>query len=244
VSRAAGHLAVVERAVASTGERERRGEARLPAALATLVAIALYALLPDGLLVGPRFVIPALGTVLLVALVAVNPWRLTEQSRVSRTASLALVALMGVANAVSLVLLLRALLASEVEDGRTLLMAALQVWLTNVIVFGLAYWELDRGGPVVRTQQPRERFRPADFRFSQDENDDAVLEVAVGSSETSGWVPTLVDYLYVSLTNSTAFSPTDTMPLTPRAKVLMGLECTSALLVSVLVISRGVSILQ
>lgn len=116
--------------------------------------------------------------------------------------------------------------------------------LTNVIVLGLAYWELDRGGPVARTQRPREQLAHADLRFSQDENDDAVVEVAAGSSETADWVPTLVDYLYVSLTNSTAFSPTDTMPLSPRAKVLMGVECTSALLASILVIARGVSILQ
>jgi len=111
-------------------------------------------------------------------------------------------------------------------------------------VFGLAFWELDRGGPVTRTQRPRAELPPADFRFSQDENDDAISEVAAGSSKKSGWVPALHDYLYVSLTNSTAFSPTDTMPLTGRAKLLMGIESSSALIVSVLVISRGVSILQ
>jgi hypothetical protein len=223
---------------------ERRGEARLPAVLATLVAIALYALLPDRLLVGPRLVIPVLGLLLLVAVVAVNPRRLTRDTRWSRYASLALVGLIGVANLVSLVELLDALLASKVKNGRELLTAALQVWLTNTITFGLAYWELDRGGPVARTQRAREDLPAADFRFSQDENDDAVVEVAVDSSEKADWVPTLVDYLYVSLTNSTAFSPTDTMPLTPRAKALMGLECVSALVVSVLVIARGVSILQ
>ena len=141
-------------------------------------------------------------------------------------------------------MLLRALLASEVQDGRALLVAALQVWLTNVIVFGLAYWELDRGGPVAAPSSARDQLPPADFRFSQDENDDTISEVALGSSKRSGWVPALHDYLYVSLTNSTAFSPTDTMPLTGRAKLLMGVECTSALIVSVLVISRGVGILQ
>jgi hypothetical protein len=223
---------------------ERRGEARFPAAIAVLFAIALYALLPETLLVLPRFVIPALGLLLLGALVAVNPKRLTRQTRFSRISSLALVALIGLANTGSLVMLLRALLASEVQDGRSLLIAALQVWLTNVIVFGLAFWELDRGGPVTRTQKPREQLPAADFRFSQDENDDAVSEVARGSSKRAGWVPALHDYLYVSLTNSTAFSPTDTMPLTGRAKLLMGVECTSALVVSVLVIARGVGILQ
>jgi hypothetical protein len=174
----------------------------------------------------------------------VNPRRLTRETRLSRTASLALVGLIGLANTVALVLLLRALLASQVQDGRSLLLAALQVWLTNIVVFGLAFWELDRGGPVTRTQKPRDQIPDADFRFSQDENADNVSEVAAGSSKTSGWVPALHDYLYVSLTNSTAFSPTDTMPLTGRAKLLMGVESTSALVVSVLVISRGVGILQ
>ncbi|HEV7188940.1 MAG TPA: hypothetical protein VGN28_13680 [Blastococcus sp.] len=222
----------------------RRGEARLPAVVAVLFAIALYALLPEPLLVLPRFVIPALGVLLLIALTVVNPRRLTRETRLSRTASLALVGLIGLANTVALVLLLRALLASQVQDGRSLLLAALQVWLTNIVVFGLAFWELDRGGPVTRTQKPRDQIPNADFRFSQDENADNVSEVAAGSSKSSGWVPALHDYLYVSLTNSTAFSPTDTMPLSGRAKLLMGVESTSALVVSVLVISRGVGILQ
>jgi hypothetical protein len=236
---------VVERSVTSASDgSQRRGEVRLPAALAVLVAIALYALLPETLLVGPRFVIPVLGVLLLVALIVVNPTRLTRQTRFSRIASLAVVGLIGVANTVALVLLLGALLASQVTDGRELLTAALQVWLTNIIVFGLAFWELDRGGPVARTQEPRDRLPAADFRFSQDENDDAVTEVSAGSSKVSGWVPALHDYLYVSLTNSTAFSPTDTMPLTGRAKLLMGVESASALIISILVISRGVSILQ
>jgi hypothetical protein len=224
--------------------QERRGEARLPAAIAVLAAIALYALLPETLLLLPRFVIPALGVLLLITLVVVNPKRLTRQNRLSRLVSLGLVVLIGAANTGALVMLLNALLASQVQDGRSLLIAALQVWLTNIIVFGLAFWELDRGGPVARTQQRRDRLPPADFRFSQDENDDAISEVAAGSSKRSGWVPALHDYLYVSLTNSTAFSPTDTMPLTGRAKLLMGVECTSALIVSVLVIARGVGILQ
>jgi hypothetical protein len=234
-----------EQGVSNPSERQgRRGEARLPAVVAVLFAIALYALLPEPLLVLPRYVIPALGGLLLIALTVVNPRRLTRQTRLSRVASLALVALIGLANTVALVMLLRALLASQVQDGRSLLLAALQVWLTNVVVFGLAFWELDRGGPVTRTQRPREQIPNADFRFSQDENADNVSEVAAGSSERAGWVPALHDYLYVSLTNSTAFSPTDTMPLTGRAKLLMGVESTSALVVSVLVISRGVGILQ
>jgi hypothetical protein len=80
----------------------------------------------------------------------------------------------------------------------------------------------------------------ADWRFSQDENHDTVREVAAGSSKRSDWRPKFIDYLYVSLTNSSAFSPTDTMPLTGRAKALMGLEASAALLTSLLVVARAV----
>ena len=223
---------------------ERRGEARLPAAFAVLIAIALYTLLPDGLVAGGRYVVPALGLALLVPLVAVNPRRLTRETQLSRAASLGLVGLIGLANTYALGKLLQALLAAQVDNGRVLLVAAFQVWLTNIIVYGLAFWELDRDGPVARTQRPRAEMGQADFMFPQDQSDDAVAEVSAGSSGQADWVPTLVDYLYVSLTNSTAFSPTDTMPLSPRAKVLMGLQGITALVISVLVISRGVNILK
>lgn len=223
---------------------QRRGEARLPAAVATLVAIALYLALPEQLLVGPRFVVPALEIVLLVPLIAINPRRVTRQTRFSRTVSLTLVVVIGVTNLVALALLIHDLVAGSADSGQALLLGALQVWLTNVIAFGLVYWELDRGGPVKRTQAGRADLPLADFRFSQDENDDAVEEVAAGSSVKSDWVPTLLDYLYVSVTNSTAFSPTDTMPLSSRAKVLMAVQSVAALLTSLLVIARAVSVLK
>jgi hypothetical protein len=143
-----------------------------------------------------------------------------------------------------LVLLVRALVSGGAQDGPGLLLAAGQVWLTNVLVFALAYWELDRGGPVKRTQTARPGLPTADFRFPQDEDHDAISEVAARSAARSGWVPGFIDYLYVSVTNSSAFSPTDTMPLSPRAKMLMALESVSALMLSVLVISRGVSLLK
>jgi hypothetical protein len=120
----------------------------------------------------------------------------------------------------------------------------LQVWATNVIAFGLIYWQLDRGGPVSRTQLARADLPLADFRFSHDEDADNVAEVADGSSIKSDWIPTLVDYLYLSTTNSSAFSPTDTMPLTSRAKVLMGIQATAALMTSLLVIARAVGSLS
>ncbi len=116
----------------------------------------------------------------------------------------------------------------------------MQVWLTGVVGYALLYWELDRGGPVARHRERRDRLPPADWRFSQDEDHDTVAEVAVSSSRTSGWVPLFVDYLYVSVTNSSAFSPTDTMPLSTRAKLLMASQATAALLVSLLIVARAV----
>jgi hypothetical protein len=224
--------------------RGKQGEHRLPPALAVIAAGALYALLPGSLLFAPRFLIPALEAVLLVAVIATNPRRLTRETRLSRIASLSLTGVIAATNLVALGMLVHDLVNKKAENGGSLLLAALQVWATNVIAFGLLYWSLDRGGPVARTQLPREELPLADFRFSQDENDDNVKEVAAGSSVQSDWIPTFVDYLYVSTTNSSAFSPTDTMPLTSRAKVLMGTQATAALITSLLVIARAVGSLQ
>ena len=226
-----------------TGGQGRRGAARAPAAIAVLVAIALYGVLPNTLLAGPRYAIPVLEMLLLVPLVAFNPRRLNRETRITRIVSVSLVVLVLLSNGVALGLLLNALVSSQTA-GRTLLLGALEVWLTNIVGFGLLYWELDRGGPVARAQSARPQLALADFRFTQDENQDTVQEVAAGSSQAADWMPSLIDYLYVSVTNSTAFSPTDTMPLTSRAKILMAIQSVSALLISVLVISRGVGILK
>lgn len=223
---------------------DRRGEPRLPGVIATLTAAGLYLVLPEQLLIAPRYLLPALELLLLIPLIAINPRRLTRQTRAFRVLSLVLVLVIAASNLTALGILVHDLVHADVKDGRSLLVAALQIWLTNIIAFGLAYWELDRGGPVARTQSPRADLPLADFRFSQDENEGTVQEVADGASTTSDWVPTLVDYLYISVTNSTAFSPTDTMPLSSRAKLLMSIESVSALMTSLLVIARAVSILH
>lgn len=154
-----------------------------------------------------------------------------------------LAALVVTTNLISLALLVNMLVSSTDTEGSSLLLAALQVWATNVIAFALIYWELDRGGPVARTQEPREELPLADFRFTQDKTQDTVIEVSAGSSKKSDWIPTFVDYLYLSTTNSSAFSPTDTMPLTSRSKILMGVQATAALVTSLLVIARAVGAL-
>lgn len=222
-----------------THRRTAAGENRLPPAFAVVVAAVVYALLPESLLLGPRLAIPIVEFALLAAVVLTNPRRMVRQSRWSRAAAVFLASVVIVANLVALGMLISTLVVPSTSGG-SLLLGAVQVWLTNVIGFGLLFWELDRGGPVARRNLPRGELPPADWRFSQDENDGAVVEVAASSSGKSGWIPTFLDYLYASLTNSSAFSPTDTMPLTSRAKALMGLEATAALLTSLLVIARAV----
>jgi hypothetical protein len=163
---------------------------------------------------------------------------------VQRLLSITLIVLIGIANTLALGLLVTELVESRSVQGRLLLLGAVQVWVTNMIVFGLAFWELDRGGPVVRTTRPRGELPPADFRFPQDEDHDAVVEVARRSAVKSDWSPLFFDYLYVSITNSMAFSPTDTMPLSHRAKALMSAQALVAMVLSIIVIARGVNILR
>jgi uncharacterized membrane protein len=216
----------------------RHGEVRLPASLATAVAAAIYALLPHDLLFGPRWLIPTIEVLLLATLIVINPTRLTTETRLSRMASLALVAVIIVTNTISLGFLIRALTSTQPTTGRDLLVAALQVWGTNMIAYALVFWELDRGGAVARLPWSSVRAKRHDFLFPQDDPD-----VARRALSEDVWMPVFIDYLYVSLTNSVAFSPTDTLPLTTRAKVLMGLESIAALVTSLLVIARAVNVL-
>jgi len=137
-------------------------------------------------------------------------------------------------NVVGVVVLVVSLVSHTAVNitGRQLLMSGGVVWLANAIAFGLAYWELDSGGPVARalSEEPRK----PDFQFPQDEN----RELA-----RPGWAPALVDYLYLSLTNSVAFSPTDAMPLTHQAKLMMGLEASISLVTILVVGARAINVM-
>jgi hypothetical protein len=224
--------------------RSERGTepVRWPAFLAVAVAAALYALLPSAITVLPRVLVPAIALALLVPIAVIHRRRMTGRDRVARVLAVCLLLVLALVNTVSLVVLLAKLVSSQ-EKGSALLLGALQVWLVNGIVFALAYWEIDRGGPIRRATDRRTQLPEADFRFPQDENQSNVDEVAAGSSVKSDWRPSFMDYLYVSCTNSTAYSPTDTMPLTSRAKALMAVQCVESIVLTVLVIARGVSLL-
>ena len=118
-------------------------------------------------------------------------------------------------------------------SGPQLLMTAVVIWASNVIAFGLAFWELDCQGPVHRAMASR-RTTP-DIQFPQDENPGLARP---------GWAPHLVDYMYLSLTNSIAFSPTDAMPLTRQAKALMATESAISIVAVLFVAARAVNILH
>jgi uncharacterized membrane protein len=222
----------------------QRAEHRWPAVGAILVALTLYALLPSSFLPALRIGVIAVCVLLLVPVVVVNPVRFSRQTRWSRWASIAGIAVLVVANHVALVQLVIQLLMPDNPEAHTLLLAATQVWITHVIVYALVFWEMDRGGPIMRSTAKREDFPDADIRFPQDEDHDAVLEVARSSSISSNWTPSFVDYAYFALTNTMAFSPPDAMALTPRAKILTGLQALGGYVILVLVIARSVSLLD
>jgi len=208
------------------------GESRWPATAAVAVALIFQAALPDRLTVGPPWVVPALELCLVVPLIIANPSRLTTKSRDMRRLSIGLIALVNAANITSLALLVHALVNGSKVNGKQLILAAVGIWLTQVIVFGLWYWEVDRGGPVARTTVDH---NAPDLLFPQMENPQV---------HRGRWSPTLIDYMYVSLTNSTAFSPTDTMPLSAVVKGLMAAQSIVSLTTIVVVGARAVNILQ
>jgi uncharacterized membrane protein len=222
-----------EESRAAWGEPSRSAR-RWSASLAVLVAIALYLVLPHRLIVwlGPRWLIPAVEGALVVAILIVSPRQISRGAAAVRVAAIVLISLINFANVVSLVELIHALLYSSKVGGRALVYASVPVWLTNVIVFALWFWELDRGGPAARL---RSHHREPDFLFPQ---------MSIPGATDSDWSPKFLDYLYTSFTNATAFSPTDTMPLTSWAKLLMMIQSMASLLTVALVVSRAVNILN
>jgi hypothetical protein len=222
---------------------DRISEHRWPAATALLVALALYATLPSVFPTVLKAAVLVIGIGLLIPLLITNPVRFERQTRFSRYASVTQSMMLLIANQVAIAVLIVSLATPEAGSGSRLLLGALQVWATNVIAVGLVLWELDRGGPVDRSVLDRRKLPAADLRFSQDEDHDAADEVAAGASKVTDWRPTFIDYLYTSLSNSMAFSASDSMPLSPRAKALMGLQAFSGFVILALVIARAVSLL-
>ena len=156
----------------------------------------------------------------------------TEQLGTRRRISLLLVGTIGVVNMGTLLVLIGSLLSSQEEDGVELLFKGLTIWSTNVVAFGLLFWDRDAGGPVARHHGDRQE---SDFQFPQMEHPELARD---------NWQPRLFDYIYVSFTNSIAFSPTDTMPISHRAKAGMMVESAVSATTILLVAARAVGILR
>jgi hypothetical protein len=212
--------------------RPTEGEHRLPVAAAVAVAIALQVLLPNHLVIQPAWPFPALEGALIVVLIVANPRRITRTSTMLRTASVALIALISLANAWSSAELIKGLINGRGrERGRAAGSRCRHLCHQHHRVF-LWYWEWDRGGPVARARALR-RYR--DFLFPQMGQPDLTRP---------NWTPTYVDYLYVSFTNAAAFSPTDVMPLSRWAKMLMAVQAAGAMATIAMVVARAVNILK
>lgn len=209
-----------------------------------IVAILQFFLI-NNLSLGPRWLAPAAEIALLIPLMiafrvrqararrAVAEGRLLDpQRRAIRYLAIGLILVMTLMNFVALSELIQALLAGKAENGRTLLVDAVIIWVINVIVFGLWFWGLDGGGPAVRHAQGQPYF---EFLFPQ---------ATINREAASPFTPGFVDYLFLSFTNATAFSPADTMPLSQRAKLLMMAEAMISLLTIAFVAARAVGILQ
>ncbi|HVA60336.1 MAG TPA: hypothetical protein VNG13_07340 [Mycobacteriales bacterium] len=211
-----------------------RGDSRLPVMVAVVAAIVLQAVLPNQLGIRPRWLIPALESALFLGLTVANPTRVNRDHPVLRLTSLVFTALMTLANAVSASLLIHNILTGHhgSDNATSLLGTGAAIYLTNIVAFALWYWEFDRGGPVARATA---RHRHPDFLFPQMANP----EIA-----DPDWRPNFVDYFYVSFTNATAFSPTDTMPLSRWAKMLMLLQSAISVAAVALVIARAVNVLK
>ena len=207
-------------------------DSRRPVFAAALVIIAGQAWVVHSLRLHPFWLFPLISTVLLVASIAVYEAR-EEPGRAARVLSFAFTGVLVLANAVSLVLLVRGVFLGSSLRPPGLLFAGLALWVVNVAVFALVYWELDGGGPEARADGYAEGY--PDFVFPQQQADQQGLAPPI-------WKPGFYDYVYVSLTSSIAFSPTDAMPYTKRAKFAMGVENLLSFATLAVIVARAVNI--
>ena len=210
-----------------------RGESRWPSALTLLVAIIVPLLLPDRFSLLPKWFGPTLLALLLVAHMVADPGRIDQRSPATRAIGIALMAvLVGGAATQAVVLVVELVNANKaLNSADALLSSGALVWLNTIVAFTFLYWEIDGGGPVARAQ--RDAPHPH-LAFVQHINPELA---------PPGWRPLFFDYLYLGLTNATAFSPTDVMPLRHWAKLTMGAQALISLIILGLVIARAVNIL-
>lgn len=217
------------------------------ARLSVVVIVMLQLLMINDLTIGPPWFAPAIELALLLPLSIATAWtqisardarthehwQLIARARyLVRLLALFMTAVITLINFGALMQLIHALLLGHAtRAGQTLLLDALNIWVTNVVIFGLWFWSIDRGGPASHGVVDSCR---CDFLFPH---------MTMNTPEAEGWRPGFIDYLYLAFTNATAFSPTDTLPLSRRAKLLMMFESLVSLLTIALVAARAVNIL-
>lgn len=219
----------------------KHAAARWPAFIAIVVMLVIYSVTPSNLV--PRAILIVLSAIILLTMVLFNPRRSGIESGIMRWGAIILSILLLAFNLVDVVYIVSDLIAGNSKGPQVLLEAA-EVWVANVIAFSVVYWEMDRGGPVARGELARAQLPAADFKFPQDDERAAVSEVKRDSATSrANWRPGYIDYLYLALTNMMAFTPNDVVPLTARAKILMGIQGLSGFVILALVIGRSVNIL-
>jgi uncharacterized membrane protein len=196
------------------------------------IIIAGQAWLASKLAFRPFWLLPTISAVLLIGSVVVYRSDLDEPSMPMRWFAAGVVVMLALVNSLCLFLLVRDVFSGSALDPAGLLLAGIVLWMVNVAVFALAYWELDAGGPEDRAA---ERGRWPDLVFPQQQADQSRLAPA-------DWQPRFSDYLYVSVTAATAFSPTDAMPYSRTAKLLMGSESTISFTIIVMIVARAINI--
>jgi len=212
--------------------KPHEGEHRLPVSLVVLLVIALQFSLPNELSVGFQSYVCGIEAILLAVLIALSPRRIGNHEVRTRNLSLALTGVMTISNTVSAFKLLDALVSGTIKDANMLLLSGGSIWMANIVIFSLWFWELDRGGPGSRAEA---RKSVPDFLFPQ---------MASPEYGNNNWHPKYFDYFYISVTNASAFSPTDTAPLSRWAKLLMLVQSLTSLVTVGLVIARAVNILK
>jgi hypothetical protein len=208
---------------------------RWPASVAVVAVIALQLRLPEQVVPPWWPALVAVEVLLLVPLVVANPLHLRYDPPWHRLLGAGLAAVLLAVNAARLVQLVLAVLGGDKATPGELIGGGALIWLTNVVATAIALWELDRGGPFARDPgMDREMARP-DLMFPQ-------MQGAPGW-DANTWRPGFLDYFFVAFTAATAFSPTDTMPLSGRAKLVFILAASVSLLSIAVVAARAVNAL-
>ncbi len=210
----------------------KSGELRWPVSLATILVITLQLVLPDRLTLNFQNIILIVEILLLLFIFISNPHRIAQHKSHIWYSGIALNFVMTISNIAGVIKLIDLLVNGKITDPKMLLLSGGSIWISNMVIFSLWYWELDGGGSGLRSQS--KKYQP-DFLFTQMSNPEFA---------EPNWKPVYLDYFYLSLTNSSAFSPTDVLPISRIAKFLMAIQSLISMLTLLLIIARAVNVLH